>query len=126
MERFKKFRFGYKSFYKKNYTWKGLKTWKKETGFEKNNKKNFHVVAIDYGVKKNILRYFSDFNCRVTVVSCKTLADDIIKLKPNGIFLSNGPGDPAATGKYAIPIVKDLIKKISLFLVFVLVIKFLL
>jgi carbamoyl-phosphate synthase small subunit len=46
----------------------------------------------------------------VTVVSCKTLASDIIKLKPNGIFLSNGPGDPAATGKYAIPIIKELIK----------------
>ncbi len=96
---------------KKNYIWKGLKTWKKETGYVKNNKKNFHVVAIDYGIKKNILRYFSDFNCKVTVVSCKTLAAEIIKLKPNGIFLSNGPGDPAATGKYAIPIVKELIKK---------------
>ena len=96
---------------KKNYTWKGFKTWKKDSGFVKNNKKNFHIVAIDYGVKKNILRYFSDFNCRVTVVSCKTLAADIIKLKPNGIFLSNGPGDPAATGKYAIPVVKELIKK---------------
>ena len=82
----------------------------KRKGFVKNNKKNFHVVAIDYGVKKNILRYFSDFNCKVTVVSCKTLASDIIKLKPNGIFLSNGPGDPAATGKYAIPIIKELIK----------------
>ena len=57
------------------------------------------------------MRYFSDFNCKVTVVSCKTLASDIINLKPNGIFLSNGPGDPAATGKYAIPIIKDLIKK---------------
>ena len=96
---------------KNNYTWKGLKTWKKETGFVKNNKESFHVITIDYGVKKNILRYFSDFNCRVTVVSCKTLAADIIKLKPNGIFLSNGPGDPAATGKYAIPVVKELIKK---------------
>ena len=96
---------------KKNYTWKGFKTWKKGTGFVKNIKKNFHVVAIDYGIKKNILRYFSDFNCRVTVVSCKTSALDIIKLKPNGIFLSNGPGDPAATGKYAIPIIKELIKK---------------
>ncbi len=95
---------------KKNYIWKGFKTWKKESGFVKNNKKIFHVVAIDYGIKKNILRYFSDFNCKVTVVSCKTLAADIIKLKPNGIFLSNGPGDPAATGKYAIPIIKKLIK----------------
>ena len=95
----------------KNYVWKGLKTWKKETGYKKNNKSSFHVVAIDYGIKKNILRYFSDFNCKVTVVSCKTSADEILALKPNGIFLSNGPGDPSATGKYAIEIIKNLIKK---------------
>ncbi len=95
----------------KNYIWKGLKTWKKEFGYKKNNKNSFHVVAIDYGIKKNILRYFSDFNCKVTVVSCKTSAHTILALKPNGIFLSNGPGDPAATGKYAIEIIKDLIKK---------------
>ncbi len=57
------------------------------------------------------MRYFSDFKCKVTVVSCKTSAEKIIALKPNGIFLSNGPGDPAATGKYAIKIIKDLIKK---------------
>jgi len=95
----------------KNYVWKGLKTWKKETGYQKNNKKSFHVIAIDYGIKKNILRYFSDFNCKVTVVSCKTPTDKILALKPNGIFLSNGPGDPAATGKYAINIIKNLIKK---------------
>ena len=95
----------------KNYVWKGLKTWKKELGFKKNNKNSFHVVAIDYGIKKNILRYFSDFNCKVTVVSCKTSAEKILSFKPNGIFLSNGPGDPAATGKYAIEIIKDLIKE---------------
>ncbi len=95
----------------KNYIWKGLKTWKKEFGYKKNSKNSFHVVAIDYGIKKNILRYFSDFNCKVTVVSCKTNAQKILALKPNGIFLSNGPGDPAATGKYAIEIIKDLIKK---------------
>ncbi len=95
----------------KNYVWKGLKTWKKEFGYRKNNKNLFHVVAIDYGIKKNILRYFSDFNCKVTVVSCKTNAQKILDLKPNGIFLSNGPGDPAATGKYAIEIIKNLIKK---------------
>ena len=95
----------------KNYVWKGFQTWKKETGYKKNNKSIFHVVAIDYGIKKNILRYFSDFNCKVTVVPCKTSADKILALKPNGIFLSNGPGDPAATGKYAINIIKDLIKK---------------
>ena len=48
--------------------------------YEKNKKNKFHVVAIDYGIKKNILRYFSDFNCKVTVVSCKTSATDILKL----------------------------------------------
>ncbi len=96
---------------RKNYIWKGLKTWKKEFGFEKNKKKSLHVVAIDYGIKKNILRYFSNFNCKVTVVPCKTSAEKILNLKPDGIFLSNGPGDPAATGKYAINIIKDLIKK---------------
>ena len=95
----------------KNYIWKGHKTWKKELGYKKNNSNAFHVVAIDYGIKKNILRYFSDFKCKVTVVSCKTSAKKIISLKPNGIFLSNGPGDPAATGRYAIKIIKDLIKK---------------
>ena len=95
---------------KKNYLWNGLKTWKKEYGFVENKKGNLHVVAIDYGIKKNILRYFSDFDCKVTVVSCKTNAADILKLKPDGVFLSNGPGDPAATGKYAIPIIKNLIK----------------
>ena len=95
----------------KNYIWKGFKTWQKETGYKKNNKSTFHVVAIDYGIKKNILRYFSNFNCKVTVVSCKTSAGEISALKPNGIFLSNGPGDPAATGRYAIKIIKDLIKK---------------
>ena len=95
----------------KNYIWKGLQTWKKGVGFKKNTKNSFHVVAIDYGIKKNILRYFSNFNCKVTVVSCKTSAEKILALKPNGIFLSNGPGDPAATGKYAIKIIQDLIKK---------------
>jgi len=95
---------------KKNYLWNDFKTWKKKYGYVKNKKNILHVVAIDYGVKKNILRYFSDFNCKVTVVSCKTSASDIIKLKPNGVFLSNGPGDPAATGKYAVLIIKNLIK----------------
>jgi carbamoyl-phosphate synthase small subunit len=95
---------------KKNYIWSGFKTWKKGTGYLKNKSKSLHVIAIDYGIKKNILRYFSDFNCKVTIVSCKTSAKEILKLKPSGIFLSNGPGDPAATGKYAIKIIKELIK----------------
>ncbi len=93
----------------KKYTWKGYKTWKKKEGYEKNNKRKYKIIAIDYGIKKNILRYFSDHNCGVEVVSCKEKAENILKLKPNGIFLSNGPGDPAATGKYAIPIIKKLV-----------------
>ena len=94
----------------KGYYWKGLKTWNKEEGYTKNNKKKYKVIAIDYGIKKNILRYFSNFDCEVKVVSCKESAKKLLKLKPHGIFLSNGPGDPAATGKYAIPIIKQLIK----------------
>ena len=94
----------------KTYTWNGFKTWKKNKGYEKNKKKKYRVIAIDYGIKKNILRYFSDFDCEVKVVSCKENADHILNLKPQGIFLSNGPGDPAATGKYAITVVKNLIK----------------
>jgi len=94
----------------KNYNWKGLKTWNKEQGYKKNNKKKYRVIAIDYGIKKNILRYFSNFSCDVRVVSCKENVQNILKYKPHGIFLSNGPGDPAATGKYAIPIVQQLIK----------------
>jgi carbamoyl-phosphate synthase small subunit len=94
---------------KKTYTWSGLKTWQKNSGYLKNKKDLLNIVAIDYGIKKNILRYFSDFNCKVVVVSCKTSAQEILKLKPDGIFLSNGPGDPDATGKYAINIIKELI-----------------
>ncbi len=96
---------------KKKYVWQGYKTWKKGKGFEKNNKKIFNIIAIDYGIKKNILRYFSDFNCKVTVVPCTLSASEILKMKPDGIFLSNGPGDPAATGKYAIKIIQKLIKE---------------
>ncbi len=96
---------------KSKFTWKGFKTWTKQHGFKKINKKKLKIVAIDYGIKTNILRYFSNFSCEVIVVPCKTSAEDILKLKPSGIFLSNGPGDPAATGKYAVKIIKDLIKE---------------
>ena len=95
---------------KKKYVWQGFKTWKKEKGFEKNKKTTHKIIAIDYGIKKNILRYFSNFNCEVIVVPCNLQAKEIIKLNPGGIFLSNGPGDPAATGRYAIDIIKKLLK----------------
>ena len=96
---------------KKTYKWKGFKTWKKGIGYKKSIKNNFKIIAIDFGIKKNILRYFSNFNCDVKVVSCSLSAKEILKLNPQGVFLSNGPGDPAATGKYAIPIIKELIRK---------------
>ena len=96
---------------KKKYVWSGFKTWKKNIGYKKNTKKLLNVVAIDYGIKKNILRYFSDFDCKVIVVPCQMNANKILSLKPDGIFLSNGPGDPAATGKYSIDVIKELIKK---------------
>ena len=69
-----------------------------------------HVVALDYGVKRNILRLLTGLGCKVTVVPATTSAEDVLALKPDGIFLSNGPGDPAATGEYAVPVIQDLIK----------------
>jgi len=96
---------------KKTYKWKGLQTWKKGLGYKKSIKNNLLIVAIDFGIKKNILRYFSNYNCEIKVVSCGFSSEKILDYKPHGIFLSNGPGDPAATGKYAIPLIKKLLKK---------------
>ena len=78
--------------------------------FNKKNSAKFKIVAIDYGIKNNILNSLSKFDTDIIVVPASTSAIDIIKLKPHGIFLSNGPGDPKATGKYAVPIIKELIK----------------
>ncbi len=69
-----------------------------------------HVVAIDYGVKQNILRCLVAAGCKVTVVPANAGAKEILKYKPSGIFLSNGPGDPAATGEYTIPVIKELME----------------
>ncbi|WP_267425425.1 glutamine-hydrolyzing carbamoyl-phosphate synthase small subunit [Methylobacterium sp. GC_Met_2] len=67
------------------------------------------VVAIDYGVKRNILRLLAQAGCDVTVVPATTPADEILAMKPDGVFLSNGPGDPAATGAYAVPVIRRLL-----------------
>ncbi len=72
---------------------------------------NYHIVAIDYGAKLNILRSLSQTGAKVTVVPAETSADDIIALNADGVFLSNGPGDPAATGEYAVPTIKALLEK---------------
>ena len=70
----------------------------------------FHVVAIDYGIKRNILRLIAGLGAKVTLLPASATAEDVLAHKPDGIFLSNGPGDPAATGKYAVPAIKELIK----------------
>jgi carbamoyl-phosphate synthase small subunit len=69
-----------------------------------------HVVAIDYGVKRNILRSLASAGVRLTVVPATTTAEEILALNPDGVFLSNGPGDPAATGSYAVPVIKKIIE----------------
>jgi carbamoyl-phosphate synthase small subunit len=84
-------------------------SWTLATGYGTRGEARYRVVAVDYGVKRNILRLLSDAGCAVTVVPATTSAEDILALKPDGVFLSNGPGDPAETGKYAVPTIKALL-----------------
>jgi carbamoyl-phosphate synthase small subunit len=86
-------------------------TWTLGKGFEKQADARYHVVAIDYGVKRNILRLLARAGCRVTVVPATASAEDVLALKPDGVFLSNGPGDPAATGEYAVPVIRKVLEE---------------
>jgi len=92
------------------FTWDET-PWVWGRGYGRQKEAEFHVVAIDYGIKRNILRLLAANGCRVTVVPATTSAEDIVALKPDGIFLSNGPGDPAATGAYAVPVIKSIIDR---------------
>lgn len=92
-----------------SYQWTQTR-WKLGHGYGEMQSGKYHVVAIDYGEKLNILRSLASRNCKVTVVPGKTSAEEILSLKPDGIFLSNGPGDPSATGEYAVPTLKALIE----------------
>jgi carbamoyl-phosphate synthase small subunit len=85
--------------------------WLWPAGYGKSDADSYRVVAIDYGVKRNILRLLSKAGCEVTVVPSTASTDDILALKPDGIFLSNGPGDPAATGEYAVPVIRELLDR---------------
>jgi carbamoyl-phosphate synthase small subunit len=96
------------------FTWHET-PWQWGEGYGEPRDPQFHVVAIDYGIKRNILRQLAGNRCRVTVVPAQTSAADILALKPDGIFLSNGPGDPAATGKYAVPVILALIEVVPTF-----------
>ena len=84
--------------------------WTLEGGHGTQTAPRYHVVAIDYGAKHNILRALASAGCKVTVVPADTTTEDVLRHKPDGIFLSNGPGDPAATGGYAVPVIRDLIE----------------
>ncbi|MEL7303675.1 MAG: glutamine-hydrolyzing carbamoyl-phosphate synthase small subunit, partial [Pseudomonadota bacterium] len=90
------------------YEWDQMR-WVWGEGFPDLSDPEFHVVAVDYGMKRNILRCLATAGCKVTVVPAKTSAEDILARKPDGIFLSNGPGDPAATGAYAVDQIRALI-----------------
>jgi carbamoyl-phosphate synthase small subunit len=83
--------------------------WQWGNGYSRQETHEFNVVAIDYGIKRNILRLLAGEGCKVTVVPATTSADDILAMKPDGVFLSNGPGDPAETGKYAVPVIKKIV-----------------
>ncbi len=85
--------------------------WTLGKGYGQQTAPQYHVVAMDFGAKRNILRCLAAAGCKVTVVPAQTSADDILALKPDGVFLSNGPGDPAATGVYAVPTIKALLDK---------------
>ena len=84
-------------------------SWTLAAGYGRQGAPTRKVVAIDYGVKRNILRLLADAGCEVTVVPPTTSAADILALKPDGVFLSNGPGDPAATGEYAVPVIQGIL-----------------
>lgn len=90
------------------YSWDQTR-WSLEGGYGRQEAPVAHIVAVDYGLKHNIARSLATEGARVTVVPATATAEEIMAHKPDGIFLSNGPGDPAATGEYAVPVIKDLI-----------------
>jgi carbamoyl-phosphate synthase small subunit len=85
--------------------------WTPPGGYGRQGAPKKKVVVIDYGIKRNILRLLADAGCAVTVVPATATTEDILALKPDGVFLSNGPGDPAETGKYAAPVIRDLLDR---------------
>ena len=93
-----------------SFTWDET-TWRLGEGYgRRDGEPAFHVVAIDYGIKRNILRLLADQGCMVTVLPATATAEDVLSRKPDGVFLSNGPGDPAATGKYAVPTIRAVVE----------------
>ncbi len=95
---------------RQSYHWT-QSTWSLGAGYGEQDSPDHHVVAVDYGAKQNILRCLAATGARVTVVPASATADEILALNPDGVFLSNGPGDPAATGVYAVPTIQGLLGK---------------
>ena len=95
------------------YKW-NEKRWAWGEGCVKESAPKYKVVAIDYGAKRNILRSLASVGCDVTVLPAFATAEDILTYKPDGIFLSNGPGDPAATGIYAVPIIQAILAQTNI------------
>ena len=95
------------------YKWDEMR-WAWPQGFTRQNQARHRVVALDYGAKRNILRCLASAGCEVTVLPASSSVDEILAHKPEGIFLSNGPGDPAATGRYAVPVIEQLLKNTDL------------
>jgi carbamoyl-phosphate synthase small subunit len=91
------------------YEWDETR-WAWPEGYGRQTAPKHHVVAVDYGAKRNILRCLAAAGCRVTVVPATASAEDILRHAPNGVFLSNGPGDPAATGEYAVPAIRGVME----------------
>lgn len=91
------------------YPWTETR-WMLGRGYGALREARFHVVAVDYGMKRNILRCLASEGCRVTVVPATATAEEILAHQPDGVFLSNGPGDPAATGRYAVPTLQGLLQ----------------
>lgn len=84
--------------------------WIWNEGHAETESADFHIVALDFGVKRNILRLIAGLGAKITILPANSTAEDVLSHKPDGIFLSNGPGDPAATGEYAVPTIKKLIE----------------
>ncbi|MCE8470191.1 glutamine-hydrolyzing carbamoyl-phosphate synthase small subunit, partial [Rhodovulum sulfidophilum] len=93
-----------------SYRWDEMR-WSWPEGHAKRTEPGHRVVAIDYGAKRNILRCLASAGCDVTVLPASASAEDVLALEPEGVFLSNGPGDPAATGEYAVPMIRKILDK---------------
>ncbi|MEI6097613.1 MAG: glutamine-hydrolyzing carbamoyl-phosphate synthase small subunit [Alphaproteobacteria bacterium] len=93
-----------------SYRW-DEKTWAWPEGYTRRNGPGLRVVAIDYGAKRNILRCLASVGCEVTVLPATATTEDVLALNPEGVFLSNGPGDPAATGAYAVPMIQGVLAR---------------